>query len=90
LLQLCLTAVSPNPNLSPWYKEAHMSKSTARRDDLIEQSSYDQLQSEHQNLEQRIHNLSRSRSQSPEEQAEIQRLKKRKLAIKDEMSTMSA
>jgi uncharacterized protein YdcH (DUF465 family) len=67
-----------------------MSKSTARRDDLFEQPSCDKLQNEHQNLEQRIHMLSRSRSQSPQEQAEIQRLKKCKLAIKDEMRTLSA
>ena len=67
-----------------------MSKSTARRDDLLEQTSYEQLQSEHQNLEQRLQLLSRPRSLSPEEHAEMQRIKKRKLAIKDRMRTLES
>jgi uncharacterized protein YdcH (DUF465 family) len=90
LLQLRLTTVQSDLNLTPRHKEAHMSKSTAKRDDLFEEASFDQLRDEHQNLEKRIHMLSRSRSQSPEELAEIQRIKKRKLAIKDEMRTLGA
>jgi hypothetical protein len=66
-----------------------MSKSTATRDDLITQS-YEQLQSEHQTLEARLERLKRPRSLSPEENAEIQRIKKRKLAIKDQMRSIEA
>ncbi len=66
-----------------------MSRSTARRDELLEQS-YDELQSEHRSLERQLEMLSRPRSRSPEEQAEIQKIKKRKLAIKDRIRTMEA
>ncbi|WP_168210949.1 DUF465 domain-containing protein [Persicimonas caeni] len=65
-----------------------MSKSTARRDDLFEEASLEQLKSEHQNLEHRLRMLSRPRSKSPEELAEMQRIKKKKLAIKDKMMSM--
>lgn len=65
-----------------------MSKSTARRDDLFEQASFEQLKDEHQHLEQRLELLSRPRSKSPEELAEMQRIKKQKLAIKDKLMTM--
>lgn len=80
------TDVHPQPQ--PLYKEARMSNSTARRDDLLEQSSYEQLKAEHEELEQRLHLLGRPRSMSPEEQSEIQRIKKRKLAIKDRMRSL--
>lgn len=66
-----------------------MSKSTATRDDVITQS-YEQLQSEHKTLEKRLEKLKRPRSLSPEENAEIQRIKKRKLAIKDQMRSIEA
>lgn len=64
-----------------------MSRSTARRDDLFEQS-YEELMNEHRSLEHRLDRLNRPRSMSPEEQAEMQRIKKRKLAIKDRLRTM--
>ncbi len=67
-----------------------MSNSTARRDDLLEESSYEQLRTEHEELEQRLHLLGRPRSMSPEEKSEMQRIKKRKLAIKDRMRSLQS
>lgn len=61
-----------------------MTNSTARRENVFEQSS-EQLRSEHRHLERRLEKLKRPRSISPSEQAEIQRIKKRKLAIKDKL-----
>lgn len=66
-----------------------MSNSTARRDDFLEQS-YETLLHEHQSLESRLQRLSRPRSLSPKEHAEMQRIKKRKLAIKDRLMSMEA
>lgn len=65
-----------------------MSRSTARRDELLEQS-HDELESQHRSLEHRLKMLNRPRSRSPEEEAEIRQIKKRKLAIKDRMRTMN-
>jgi hypothetical protein len=48
----------------------------------------EQLRTEHGNLEARLQRLDRHRSLSPEEQYEIQIIKKRKLAIKDQMNQM--
>lgn len=47
--------------------------------------SLDALEAAHRDLEARLHKLGRHRSLSPEEQFEVQVLKKRKLAIKDRM-----
>jgi hypothetical protein len=49
------------------------------------QYDLDQLRIEHGHLEARLQKLDRHRSLSPEEQYEIQVIKKRKLAIKDQM-----
>ena len=46
------------------------------------------LQQTHQQLERRLNKLDRHRSLSPEEQFEVQVLKKRKLALKDRMIAM--
>lgn len=46
----------------------------------------DQLRMEHGHLEARLQRLDRHRSLSPEEQYEMQVIKKRKLAIKDQMN----
>ena len=64
-----------------------MSQSTAMREDLSDQSVED-LRSEHKELEQRLEALKRPRSMSPEEESEVQRIKKRKLAIKDQIMTL--
>ncbi len=48
------------------------------------------LRKTHRQLEQRLDKLDRHRSLSPEEQFEVQVLKKRKLAIKDRMRAMSS
>lgn len=47
--------------------------------------SLDALQAAHGDLEARLQKLGRHRSLSPEEQFEVQVLKKRKLALKDRM-----
>ncbi len=52
--------------------------------------SLESLRRAHQQLEQRLHTLDRHRSLSPEEQFEVQVLKKRKLALKDRMRAMSS
>lgn len=48
----------------------------------------EKLREEHQNLEDRLEDLKTPRSVSPEEEREIQRIKKQKLAIKDKMSAI--
>jgi len=48
----------------------------------------EQLRSKHQDLEDRLSELKTPRSLSPEEEREIQVIKKQKLAIKDKMSTI--
>ena len=64
-----------------------MSKTTVRREDLSDQS-LEQLKTEHRSLEQRLQRLNRPRSLSPEEQFEIQEIKKRKLKLKDRIRTI--
>lgn len=61
-----------------------MSKSTARG---IEHQvdRLEQLRQEHQLLEKRLTLLQRPRSRSPKEAAEIRGIKKKKLAIKDQI-----
>lgn len=46
------------------------------------------LRSKHEDLEDRLAELKTPRSLSPEEEREIQKIKKQKLAIKDKMSTI--
>jgi hypothetical protein len=48
----------------------------------------EKLREKHQNLEDRLEDLKTPRSVSPEEEREIQRIKKQKLAIKDKMSAI--
>ena len=55
----------------------------AARNRQREDESLESLQQTHQQLEQRLDKLDRQRSLSPEEQFEVQVLKKRKLALKD-------
>ena len=50
--------------------------------------SLESLQQLHSQLEARLHILDRHRSLSPEEQFEMQVLKKRKLALKDRMRAL--
>ena len=47
-----------------------------------------ELRQKQQELEQRLSKLKRPRSLSPEEEREIQQVKKQKLAIKDKMSSL--
>lgn len=60
-------------------------KSISRSNEVTLES----LRQAHKQLEQRLHTLDRHRSLSPEEQFEVQVLKKRKLAIKDRIRAMS-
>ena len=53
-----------------------------------DEETIESLRHSHQELEQRLNKLDRYRSLSPEEQFEIQVLKKRKLALKDRMRAM--
>ena len=48
------------------------------------------LKSEHQTLEERLNQLDRHRSLSPEEQYEKQVIKKRKLALKDRIANLES
>lgn len=48
------------------------------------------LRVEHQNLESRLRQLDKHRSLSPEEQYEVQVIKKRKLALKDRINSLEA
>ena len=48
----------------------------------------DKLQAKHNDLEDRLSQLKSPRSVSPEEEREIQNIKKQKLAIKDKISTI--
>lgn len=48
----------------------------------------DKLQQKHQSLEERLSELKDPRSVSPEEEREIQNIKKQKLAIKDKMKNI--
>lgn len=55
-----------------------------------QQDTLESLQRVHQELEHRLTKLDRQRSLSPEEQFEVQVLKKRKLALKDRMRAMDS
>ena len=48
----------------------------------------DDLRFEHGNLDARLRQLDRHRSLSPEEQYEVQVIKKRKLALKDQITEL--
>jgi len=48
----------------------------------------EKLRDKHQDLEERLEDLKTPRSISPEEEREMQRIKKQKLAIKDEMTSI--
>jgi len=50
----------------------------------------EQLQREHKDLEQRLDSLNRPPALSAEEEAEVQVIKKRKLAIKDQLLLLQA
>jgi len=52
------------------------------------QEALDELQQKHQSLEERLSELKDPRSVSPEEEREIQNIKKQKLVIKDKMKTI--
>ena len=52
------------------------------------QEALEQLRDKHDELEQKLDDLNSPRSLSPEEEREIQVIKKQKLAIKDEMSSI--
>jgi len=50
---------------------------------MLSSQNVDTLRQEHQGLETRLRELDKHRSLSPEEQYEVQVIKKRKLALKD-------
>ena len=52
--------------------------------------SLDRLRVEHGTLDARLQQLDRHRSLSPEEQYEVQIIKKRKLALKDAINRLEA
>lgn len=52
------------------------------------QRTLEELRNEHSELEQRLDQLERPRSMSPEEEQEVQVIKKRKLALKDQMTKL--
>ena len=61
-----------------------MSQTNVARDQqALADDSLEALRKTHRQLEQRLEQLDRHRSLSPEEQFEVQVLKKRKLALKD-------
>ena len=63
-----------------------MSETNVAGDEYIpSDDSLDSLRETHQKLEQRLDKLSGHRSLSPEEEFEVQVLKKRKLALKDQI-----
>ncbi len=53
-----------------------------------EEETVESLRHSHQQLERRLNKLDRHRSLSPEEQFEVQVLKKRKLALKDRIRAL--
>ena len=65
-----------------------MPRSNATVRHRSEDHSLEALQHAHSELEARLTQLDRHRSLSPEEQFEVQILKKRKLALKDRMRAM--
>lgn len=67
-----------------------MSQTNLAAGDLLsEDSSIDSLRASHQQLEKRLDELGSQRSLSPEEEFEVQVLKKRKLALKDRIRTIN-
>lgn len=66
-----------------------MAQSTAMRENLMNRD-VDDLRTEHRQLEKRLESLHRPRSMSPKEQSEIAEIKKRKLAIKDQLMTLDS
>ncbi len=61
---------------------------TAPADSLEE--TMESLQQTHQSLQERLAELDRLRSLSPEEQFEVQIIKKRKLALKDRIQSIQS
>lgn len=61
----------------------------ATRRSAISNNDLDSLRAEHRELETRLRKLDRHRSLSPEEQYEMQVIKKRKLALKDRIARMT-
>ncbi len=61
-----------------------------RRNALSMNEDVHTLRAQHQNLETRLRQLDKHRSLSPEEQYEVQVIKKRKLALKDRISSLEA
>lgn len=61
---------------------------TAAADSLEE--TMESLQQSHQSLQERLAELDRLRSLSPEEQFEVQIIKKRKLALKDRIQSIQS
>lgn len=69
-----------------------MSKSASRSQKDREDREYglEQLKHEHKSLEERLDSLNRPPTLSAEEEAEMQVIKKRKLAIKDQLILLQA
>jgi uncharacterized protein YdcH (DUF465 family) len=53
-------------------------------------TTLEQLRADHRHAEQRLQELGRHLSLSPEEQVEVAHLKKRKLHLKDEIRSLAA
>jgi hypothetical protein len=53
-------------------------------------TTLDQLRTKHGSLDARLQQLDRHRSLSPEEQYEVQIIKKRKLALKDRIESLQS
>jgi hypothetical protein len=66
-------------------EEVMASSSNGVADIDIESSSLEELKSAHENLEQRLDDLESPRSMSPEEEYEMNVIKKQKLSIKDKI-----
>ncbi len=52
------------------------------------EEAIEKLRQRHQSLEERLEELKTPRSMSPEEEQEVQKIKKRKLKLKDEMASL--
>lgn len=57
---------------------------------FAQNETLDQLRNQHGTLEARLQQLDRHRSLSPEEQYEMQVIKKRKLHLKDQITRLEA
>ena len=66
-----------------------MARSNAAHTDQLEETM-ESLQETHQSLQERLNELDRHRSLSPEEQFEVQIIKKRKLALKDRIRSIQS